>query len=63
MPPIQSIRARRFVRFLAPLLLFACLAVLSACGGGGGGGDDDVVNQAQANSNWDTLVWDRDDWQ
>lgn len=39
-------------------MLFICLSVLSACGGGGG----DAPPPQQGSSDWDTMVWDQDDW-
>ena len=38
-------------------VLLACLS-LSACGGGGSSGSTPPTN----NSNWDSLVWDKDNW-
>ncbi len=44
------------------IVLSLTLAVLAtACGGGGGGGGGS--NSAPAgSSNWDTMVWDQDNW-
>jgi hypothetical protein len=40
-------------------VLFFLMSVLIACGGSGGsGGNDDQTG----NGNWDTLVWDQDNW-
>jgi hypothetical protein len=47
---------------LRRVVLVACLAmVLAACGDGGGSGGSN--NPAADNANWDTLVWDRNQWQ
>ncbi|GMQ87838.1 MAG: hypothetical protein BMS9Abin08_1048 [Gammaproteobacteria bacterium] len=43
------------------LLLPVALAILIAgCGGGGGGGNNN--NPPAGSSNWDTMVWDQDNW-
>jgi len=39
------------------LLPLALAALISGCGSGGGGGGGAVPS-----SNWDTLVWDQDNW-
>ncbi len=43
------------------LALFFSAAVLlvTACGGGGGGSP---ATGSTANSNWDQLTWDKDNW-
>lgn len=46
--------------FLWVALLVFSLTVLISCGGGGGGGGSSS-NQNQ-DSNWDTMVWDQDNW-
>lgn len=46
--------------FFRIVLLVFSLAVLISCGGGGGGGGTSS-NQHQS-SNWDTMVWDQDNW-
>lgn len=41
-------------------ILLLSFSVLAACGGGG---DDPVPQQPpQGSSNWDTMVWDQDNW-
>jgi hypothetical protein len=52
----------RFFRWktIRRVVLVACLAmVLTACGNGGGGGG----NRSADNANWDTLIWDQNQWQ
>lgn len=44
--------------FLWVALLVFSLTVLIGCGGGGGGSSS---NQNQS-GNWDTMVWDQDNW-
>ena len=46
----------RFLTLLGVLTAFLVLGVIS-CGGGGGGGQPPA-----GSSNWDTMVWDKDDW-
>ena len=48
-------KARLRLLWILPLLF-----VLPACGGGGGGGGDNPG--AQADSNWDSMIWDRSEW-
>ena len=36
-------------------------AVLTGCGGGGGGGTG-TTPAPSGSSDWDTLVWDQDNW-
>ena len=43
-------------QLIASLTLIAAL-LLSACGGGGGDSTTPTNN-----SNWDSLVWDQDNW-
>ena len=46
------------------LILFGI--AISACGGGGGGGGgggDGSSNPPASSDNWDSLVWDQDNWQ
>ena len=40
------------------VMLFVTLSVLAACGGGGG----DVPPPQQGSSDWDTMVWNQDNW-
>ncbi len=50
---------RRHVRLVLALGFCACLlSMLAACGGGGGGGG----GGGTGSSDWDTMVWDQDDW-
>lgn len=51
--PIGRITLRRVV-WVAWLVM-----ALTACGGGGGSNPGPPAN----NSNWDTLVWDQNQWQ
>ncbi len=44
------------------VLSMFCLVLLSACGGGSGGDGGGGTPPATGNSNWDQMVWDRDDW-
>ena len=37
------------------LMMVGLLLLLGGCGSGGGNGDE-------GSSNWDTMVWDQDDW-
>jgi len=39
------------------ILVSVCLALV-ACGGGGGGGTPAPV----ANTDWDQITWDKDNW-
>ena len=42
------------------MVFLLSLFVLAACGGGG---DDPPPQQPpQGSSNWDTMVWDQDNW-
>ena len=49
---------KTFLRMLPGIFL---LALLSACGGGGDGGGTPPPPPSGSN-NWDTMVWDRDNW-
>ncbi len=41
-------------------ILLLAFSILSACGGGGGG---DAPQQPTGSSNWDSMVWDQDNWE
>lgn len=43
------------------LLVFS-LTVLISCGGGGGSGGGGSSSNQNQSSNWDTMVWDQDNW-
>jgi hypothetical protein len=44
--------------------LILLLLALSACGGGGGGGGtNDDGDTPAANTDWDSLIWNDDNWQ
>jgi hypothetical protein len=47
------------IKFRAILALL--LLALSACGGGGGSGSGD--DTPAANTDWDSLIWNEDNWQ
>lgn len=41
------------------VLLFALAALTAGCGSGGGG---DGGTTAPASSEWDSMIWDQDNW-
>jgi len=43
------------------LLLFMGLLFITACGGGGGGGGG-ATPPPTGSSDWDSMVWDQDNW-
>ena len=43
-------------------LLFMALAITACGGGGGGGGDGGTTPPPAGSSDWDTMVWDQDNW-
>lgn len=62
---LYSLRSRAVLR---AALLGAVLVGLSACGGGGGGSSSPPSNPPagppnnSGSSQWDTMVWDSDNW-
>ncbi len=36
--------------------------LITACGSGGGGGGNNNSSTPSGSSDWDTMVWDQDDW-
>lgn len=55
----------RFFRWkaLRRVVWVACLALaLVACSGGGNGGGSNA-NPSAEDANWDTLIWDQNNWQ
>lgn len=43
------------------LLVILALVVLGGCGGGGGGGSSTPAAPT-GSSNWDSMIWDQDNW-
>lgn len=54
----------RYLTKPCTMLLLLLALLLGACSGGGGGGSEATPPESlsQANSNWDSLVWDQDNW-
>ncbi len=50
---------RKLTGFLAVLSL---LLLLPACGGGGGSNAGGESPPPGGSSEWDTMIWDQDDW-
>lgn len=50
-------KTTNFITWLGVLLT---VAVLTGCGGGGGSGDSPA--RQTGSSDWDSMVWDRDNW-
>ncbi len=43
-------------------LLMAIATLIAGCGGSGGGDNTPSTPPATGSSNWDTMVWDQDNW-
>ena len=43
------------------ICLLFCILGLTACGGGGGGGGDTPAPSVES-GNWDSMQWDRENW-
>ncbi len=58
--PVNRVRPFKTLRLisLVAVILFALVTIL----GKGGGGGDAPPQPPDESSNWDTMVWDQDNW-
>ena len=49
-------------KITAALVAVLMVLGLTACGGGGGGAAPPTAASPAGSSNWDSLVWDQDNW-